>query len=218
MVQTASAFPIASALPGACAGPACPTTRPAAQFFADPCARTLKSRPQRFALDPIPWRIHGWERRAGAAVGATKGATGSTARSVGRPCPARTLAALGGRAGGFPRLRCVSTPMVDHAGSGGPPHARIASRTASLPVAAPAALWDRPAHPERIQRRGLAAVHSALHMADTIGAGVGSLVGWAPLRGGRIISAVCALRRAFSASVINLMRASSQASMDSNRV
>jgi hypothetical protein len=58
---------------------------------------------------------------------------------------------------------------------------------------------------------GLAAVHSALHMADTIGGTVDSLVGWASLGCVRITSATCALRRKISASVINLMRASSQA-------
>jgi hypothetical protein len=47
---------------------------------------------------------------------------------------------------------------------------------------------------------------------------VDSLVGWASLGCVRITSATCALRRKISASVINLMRASSQAFMDSNRV
>jgi len=90
---------------------------------------------------------------------------------------------------------------------------RAGTRTATLIPRRPKGR----AHPERLQRRGLAAVHSALHMADTIGAGVGSLVGWAPPRG-RSTSAACALRREFSASVMSFMRASSHASMDSYRV
>ena len=66
--------------------------------------------------------------------------------------------------------------------------------------------------------RGLRTGHSSLQTADTIGDGVGSLVGWSRLGGARMISAACALRREFSASVMSLTRASWQASMVSYRV
>ena len=47
---------------------------------------------------------------------------------------------------------------------------------------------------------------------------MGALVDWAPLGTVRIISATCAFSRKICASAINFVRASSQASMDSNRV
>lgn len=75
--------------------------------------------------------------------------------------------------------------------------------------------WSR--RSERLAR-GLRTGHSSLQTADTIGDGVGSLVGWSRLGGARMISAACALRREFSASVMSLTRASWQASMVSYRV
>jgi hypothetical protein len=76
---------------------------------------------------------------------------------------------------------------------------------------------DTPCQPSH-SRASAVRSHSVLHTAVTIGGGVGASVDCPPFGIVRSTAAACALRRRLSASVINLMRASSQASMDSNLV
>jgi hypothetical protein len=129
MVQTASAFPIASALPGASAGPACPTTSPRSSVLCGSVRADAQIPAAALRSGSDPMAHSRGERRTGAAGGATKGATGSTARSVGRPLPSTHV--------GGPRrtARWLPAPQVRVDADGGPRRQRRAAARAECIIA-----------------------------------------------------------------------------------